>query len=375
MDTLFDYLKWRGDLALSDLPLSIEDQLILATLVYVNYSGYVAPDETLSVRDASLRILSHGYKESDYRVKNDYRLLQEIVDAPRFSSLMLSDCVEHFDESSDRQFFAFTVHLPSSIIICYRGTDLSLAGWKEDFNMAFSDTVPAQKDALDYLVRVADRYRTPIMLCGHSKGGNLAVFAAANAPVKIRRRIVRVYNNDGPGFNEGSSTHALLPAIEDKVETLVPSSSVIGMLMEHTMDYRIVESSSFLIFQHDPYSWLFDGPHFKYSDSRSLDSLVADKVASDWLSSITPEEREKFVDVLFTLFGKAGIRSFRGYSKQMFLKAPEFLKAFLMLPKDQKSMFIHVVNNLFKAFAGSLFHRGEEQEAIEFSDNDFLPQV
>lgn len=360
---------------MSSIPFSIEDQLILSTLVYINYASYVSEDEVLTVKEASLRILSHGYKESDYRVKNDYRLLEEIVDAKRFASLTLSDCVEHFDEQSDHQFFAFTIHLPSSVIICYRGTDLSLAGWKEDFNMAFSDTVPAQRDALDYLLLVAGKYKGPILICGHSKGGNLAVFAAANAPEKIKKRIVRVYNNDGPGFNENSSTHALLSSLDGRVDTLVPSSSVIGMLMEHSMDYCVVESSSFLIFQHDPYSWVFDGPHFKYADSRSRDSIVLDKAASDWLSSITPEEREKFVDVLFTLFGKAGIKSFRGYSKQMFLKAPEFIKAFLMLPKDQKNMFIHVVNNLFKAFAGSIFYREDPQETIEFSDNDFLPQV
>ena len=360
---------------MSNIPFSIEDQLILSTLVYINYASYVSEDEVLTVKEASLRILSHGYKESDYRVKNDYRLLEEIVDARRFASLSLSDCIEHFDESSDRQFFAFTIHLPTSVIICYRGTDLSLAGWKEDFNMAFSDTVPAQRDALDYLLRVAGKYKGPILLCGHSKGGNLALFAAANAPEKIKKRIVRVFNNDGPGFNENSSTHCLLPSLEGRVDTLVPSSSVIGMLMEHSMEYCVVESSSFLIFQHDPYSWVFDGPHFKYADSRSRDSIVLDKAASDWLSSISPQEREKFVDVLFTLFGKAGIKSFRGYSKQMFLKAPEFIKAFLMLPKDQKNMFIHVVNNMFKAFAGSIFYKEDPQEAIEFTDNDFLPQV
>ena len=345
---------------ITNLPLSIEDQLILSTLCYVNYGAFVSPDEKITIGEASHRVEMAEFDIENFRCRRDYDLVKAIQEAPRFADLYMSDIREFFEDS--RQFFAMTVHLPKEKLIVYRGTDLSLEGWKEDFEMAYEDVVPSQKDALEYLMDISKKYRGKLSITGHSKGGNLAVYAAANASPRVRGRINRVYNNDGPGFHEDSPTHHLIPLIEDKVTTIVPASSIIGLLMEHTEDYLIVESNSTMIFQHDPYSWVFDGPHFMWSDSRNSDSFFMDRVAADWLRGMSKEAREQFIDTLFALFGAVGLDSFRGLTKNVIFRFPEFIRAFRKLPKESRLQFKSVIDALFHIANQTLFHGSEKED-------------
>lgn len=365
VDTIFDYVKWRGDLPFSSLPLTCEDQLVLADLAYVNFSCVMNQEETLTLYDAAIRMLSRSYIVDDYRDRKDYVFLSEIISKVRFSSLCLSDVVNNFDEEMTKQFFALTFHLPDgSLVISYRGTDMSLTGWKEDFNMSFEDTVPSQKDALSYLNRIAAKYKGKIFLTGHSKGGNLAVYATANASKRIQQRIVRVFNNDGPGFNEESRTYSILSSIADKVVTIVPSSSIVGMLLEHLPSYRVIESTSVSIFQHDPYTWCFDGPHFAYKENLSDDSLMMNRILSTWIKSLSREKRETFVDSLFSIFGNAGIKTFRLNSTDVIMRGPDFIRAYFSLAREERKMLKDVTMSLAR-IAGEMFFDHDEEKGKE----------
>ena len=272
--------------------------------------------------------------------------------------------VEIYEEMT-KQFFALTFHLPDgSLVISYRGTDMSLTGWKEDFNMSFEDTVPSQKDALSYLNRIAAKYKGKIFLTGHSKGGNLAVYATANASKRIQQRIVRVFNNDGPGFNEESRTYSILPSIADKVVTIVPSSSIVGMLLEHLPSYRVIESTSVSIFQHDPYTWCFDGPHFAYKENLSDDSLMMNRILSTWIKSLSREKRETFVDSLFSIFGNAGIKTFRLNSTDVIMRGPDFIRAYFSLAREERKMLKDVTMSLAR-IAGEMFFDHDEEKGKE----------
>lgn len=348
MDNLFSYLKWRGDLEFSCLPFNIEDQLILSTLIYVNFGPFIKEGECLTIKEASERVLAVPYKAENFRVKNDFKLLEAIVKAPRFSSLYISDVEEHFDTGS-RQFFAFTVHLKRAKLIVFRGTDNTVTGWKEDFAMAYEDEVPSQRDALKYLMRVARRYRGSLVIAGHSKGGNLAVYAAVNASDVVKKRILKVYNNDGPGFNEHNRTCQMVHGMDDRIVTIVPSSSIIGMLMCHSSDYLVVDSSARLIFQHDPYSWVFDGPCFKYLPERSQDSIVFESVISSWLKDASRKEREVFVDAAYKCFSAMGIDSFAGNSLEILFRAPEMIKQYKALSNDEKKVMKKLISGLIRA--------------------------
>ena len=349
----------------SSLPLTCEDQLVLADLAYVNFSCVMNQEETLTLYDAAIRMLSRSYIVDDYRDRKDYVFLSEIISKVRFSSLCLSDVVNNFDEEMTKQFFALTFHLPDgSLVISYRGTDMSLTGWKEDFNMSFEDTVPSQKDALSYLNRIAAKYKGKIFLTGHSKGGNLAVYATANASKRIQQRIVRVFNNDGPGFNEESRTYSILSSIADKVVTIVPSSSIVGMLLEHLPSYRVIESTSVSIFQHDPYTWCFDGPHFAYKENLSDDSLMMNRILSTWIKSLSREKRETFVDSLFSIFGNAGIKTFRLNSTDVIMRGPDFIRAYFSLAREERKMLKDVTMSLAR-IAGEMFFDHDEEKGKE----------
>ena len=332
----------------SILPFTLEDQLILATLVYTNFSPFVSKDEKITIKEAVERVLSVDYRPENFRVKNDYLLLKAIKDAPRFSSLYVSDIEEHFDRGVT-QFFALTLHLDEAKLIAYRGTDNTVTGWKEDFDMAYEAEVPSQREALKYLNRIARKYSGPLMLTGHSKGGNLSVYAAANTSDRVKRRIRAVYNNDGPGFNEESRTHETIASISDKITTLIPECSIIGMLMEHSDDYYIVSSSARHIFQHDPYSWIFDGPRFKLASERTQYSILFERVISTWLKNASKEEREGFVEGAFKCLSATGVDNFSASSFELLFRTPEVIKSYRALDAKEKAVMKKVVVKLIQA--------------------------
>lgn len=333
---------------LSILPFTLEDQLILATLSYANFGPYVKSDEKITIKEATERLLKINYKPENFRVKNDYKLVEAIMNAPRFSSLYISDIEEHFDKGL-KQFFAFTVHLKRAKLIVYRGTDNTVTGWKEDFDMAYEPEVPSQAEALKYLNKIARRYSGSLLLTGHSKGGNLSIYAAANASESIRKRIIAVFNNDGPGFNEENRTHETFHLIADRTVTLVPRASIIGMIMEHSDDYHIVESTARLIFQHDPYTWVFDGPKLKFVEERTPNSIMFERVISTWLKSATREERAGFVDASFKCLSGIGVENFSGSSFEIIFRTPEVIKIYRSLDPKEKAVMKKVVVKLIQA--------------------------
>lgn len=188
--------------------------------------------------------------------KEDQQLLTQLLQSPRYADILLDGYENIFDPVRQEQFAALTLHLPDgSAAVAFRGTDGTLVGWKEDFNMAFSTVVPAQLDAVRYLSDVAERTQGGIYLCGHSKGGNLAVYAAAFCAPEVQQRILGVRNFDGPGFTQQVLSQTGFARILPRVRTYLPRSSVVGMLLEHEEAFTIVESRSVGIYQHNVYQW------------------------------------------------------------------------------------------------------------------------
>ena len=257
MACILDYLDWRGDLPLQAVPFCEVDAVILTRLSYLPFGGIVG-EAPVSLGDAAARVRRLLGPEGDGReVRNgrDLLLLDALVDSPRFSALSLAGYVERFDKEAEKQFSAITVLLPDGIFVAYRGTDGTVIGWKEDFNMGFADHVPAQTDAMAYLEEAAGRYPGTIRVGGHSKGGNLAVYAAAFCAPEIQARILSVQNNDGPGFPDAVAVRESFRRIWPRVHTYLPQSSVVGLLMGHGEAYTIVHSTNSGLKQHDMYSW------------------------------------------------------------------------------------------------------------------------
>ena len=236
------------------------------------------------------------------RVPLDLQLLQQAANSTRFGSVRLFRYVESFQEQQEQQFSATTFLLDNdTAYVAFRGTDNTLVGWKEDFNMSFQSEVPSQTAAAAYLQEFSALPIHHILVGGHSKGGNLAVFAAVKAPPVLQARIQAVYNNDGPGFCSDILHSIAYYQILHKVHTFVPEASIVGMLLEHEEDYQVIASTQHGFLQHDPYSWCVNGADWYYLPETSSTSQRLDVSLKHWIASMQPAERERMVDTIFHL--------------------------------------------------------------------------
>jgi hypothetical protein len=310
MANIMDYLRWRGDLSFSQDPPNEVDALIFSALSYIQFGCEVEtePRAPKRLREAAADFSALVDIQSRIRVKNDLELLQLAAGSRRFGNSRLCMYRDLYIPEQETQFAAVTFLLDDdSLFLAFRGTDYTLTGWKEDFNMTFQQTVPAQRLALQYTREVAMEYSQPMRLGGHSKGGNLAVFAAARCGPLIQPRIVEVYNQDGPGFTEYLMGDPGYLAMVPRIQTLIPQSSVIGMLLEHEEEYRIVKSKTVSLLQHDPYSWEVMGKNFLAMEELTADSKFLDVTIKNWFADMTNQQRNQLVDVMFGLLGAGGV--------------------------------------------------------------------
>lgn len=307
MANIFDYLKWRGDLTFTQDPVNAVDALIFSALVYIHYSGTV--EETpVTLREAAEEFFSQDDLEDSFRVKNDLELLRAAADTVRFGLAKICMYRDQLIPELETQFAALTFLLDDgTMFLAFRGTDSTLTGWKEDFNMSFQQIVPSQRMAVEYVRDVEAAYMLPMRLGGHSKGGNLAVFAAARSLPARQKRILEVYNNDGPGFTDYMMGDPGYLAMVPRIRTFIPQSSVIGMLLEHEEPYTVVRSKNVGILQHDPYSWEVMGNGLVTMQEVTYSSQFMDATIKAWFAEMTDQERGQLVDEMFSLLGTGDV--------------------------------------------------------------------
>ncbi|KAB7789416.1 DUF2974 domain-containing protein [Bifidobacterium cebidarum] len=279
-----------------------------------------------------------------------HTLFQTCARSPRFADVRLGAVVEHINRGEQTQFAAATFQLPDgrnrrnpthkgTLVISFRGTDDSLIGWKEDFNMTFQYPVPAQRAASAYLDTVARLWAGPIMLVGHSKGGNLAIYAAMNADASVQKRIRHVYSLDSPGFPPHVVSSPAYRAIQPKVTKIVPSSSIVGMIFDTPEPCRVVASDSQGIMQHSAYTWQVDGDRFVTEPDLSSSSQLFNEELNQWITNLTTEQRERAVDALFTVLGATGANSFSEMMSRFPASLPSMFGAFVGLtPEDRRHL-------------------------------------
>lgn len=310
MTNMFDYLTWRGDLTFTQDAVNSVDALVFSTLSYIRYAGELEndPASVVTLKAAADTLLSQEIPESRYRSKTDLELLRAAADTLRFGSTRLCMYRDRLVPEQETQFAAMTFLLDDgTMFLAFRGTDYSLVGWKEDFNMSFQQVVPAQLLAEQYVRDVGAEYFLPMRLGGHSKGGNLAVFAAARSSPMLQKRILEVYNNDGPGFTDYLMGDPGYLAMVPRIKTFVPQSSVIGMLLEHEEPYSVIRSKSVGVMQHDPYTWEVLGKSFIPVPEITQSSVFLDATIKTWYADMTDQERNQLVDVLYQVLSADGV--------------------------------------------------------------------
>lgn len=312
MANVFDYIRWRGDLSFSQDPPNAVDALIFSSLVYLRFSGSVEewPEEPMLLREAAEEFFTLEDKEKRGRNSNDLKLLRSAADSARFGFTKIVHYRQQFAPEQDTQFAAMTFLLDDgSLMLAFRGTDNTLVGWKEDFNMSFRQTIPSQLLAVEYTREVYQNYVAPMRLCGHSKGGNLAVFAAARSSPMLQNWIMGVYNNDGPGFTNYLMGDPGYRAMVPKIRTYVPQSSIIGLLMEHEEPYTIIHSTQLSLLQHDTFSWEIMGKDFITVEEITEDSRFLNAAIKTWFNEMDNDQRSLLVDTMFSMLESGNVDS------------------------------------------------------------------
>lgn len=324
MDNMISYLKWRGDLTFKKFPICEADYLVFSQLAYITFDDEVSP--SFSCNTTVKTAAENAYQKLKDSPKKLIRhaenmlFLQEIITSPRFCDLPVCGYVDILNREKEEQFSAITFLIPdaselsgTACVVAFRGTDANIVGWKEDFNMAFSNAVPAQIDAVKYLEKVAEEFPlNHIYVCGHSKGGNLAVYSAAFCNQDVRDRVVQIRSLDGPGFSEEIIKTESFQEILDRTSTVVPSSSVVGILLEHAESFSVIRSyATDGPFQHDPFTWEINRDSYVYVEEITDITKYIDSTITRWLFDMTPELREQFINSLYKIVSETGVEDIR----------------------------------------------------------------
>ena len=355
---MFDYFSWRGDLRFSQSPFNPVDNIIFSQLSYLPMDGIVPgldSDETISIGEAAAILGKRLKRKSDslHRqliFKDDPGFISAIGSSERFKHCGLAGYVNHIDISSEKQFSVVSVIIDkTSSFIAFRGTDANIIGWKEDLNMGFSEVIPSQLEAVEYLETMAKKIKGPLRLGGHSKGGNLAVYAAAFCRAMTRRRIRAIYSNDAPGFHRKVIESKGFAEIRGRIQSFVPQSSVVGMLLEHGDDYTVIKSAQTGIMQHELYSWEVSHNDMIRLDEVSQGSRFLDKTLREWINGLDYEHRQQFADALYTILSATQAKSFPELSKDWFKSVGLMLQSLKNIDESTRTLMGKTLAALFRA--------------------------
>lgn len=312
MSNVIDYLTWRGDLTFEQDTFGNADALILSCLSYVNLDGIVPGPGKGSIKlseasDLFFRLHTEDELKADKSlIKFAPGLLKNMAGTKRFGDALLSSYVNRTDLSVELQFAALKITTSDGIdFISFRGTDDTIIGWKEDFNLSYK-TVPAENEAVEYLQNEGQSNLRTMRLGGHSKGGHLAVYAASGVTGDIAERIACIYNCDGPGFNRETYESEQYRSLNGRIVRIIPQGSIIGRLLECDTEPVITASSEIGLMQHDPLSWQITGKDFVTVQNTDQFSDLFKKTMTGWLEQMSFEERKFFIDDLFAVFAASG---------------------------------------------------------------------
>jgi len=355
MNTIIDYLDWRGDLSFNQDPLNEVDNLIFSVLSYSDFSGVVPGLDkpgSVTLQEAADRIGPAPHEVTTNLTRSFFAalplLLEKCAQTERFANLELSHYIDRIEFAKAEQFSAVVFSLDEQLhFIAFSGTDDTLAGWKEDLEMSFREAVPAQRDATRYAQAVIANLSGNFYLGGHSKGGNLAVYAAAHLTPEEQQRIIAVYNNDGPGFLANIIEKEGYQRIIHKVTTFIPQSSVAGILLEHEEKFQIIRSNETGLMQHNAFSWEVLGKHFVYEQELSKSSLVLSQAIRAWLNNISLEERSQFVEALFKVIDATGAKTLSELSEDKLATARAMITTFTQMEEETQNVLKKVLESFF----------------------------
>ena len=349
MKNIITYTKENLD-TFENYPFNSVDSLILSSAAYIHFPD-IFPDisnwKGMQLKDL---YMAEYFEEMFHNIplsEDTRELFFALAASPRFRSIRVMGYTEQFDLASEKQFSATTFQVtPNLYYIAFRGTDSTLVGWKEDFNMAFKSPIPSQEEAVRYIEKASLYCNGKILTGGHSKGGNLAVYAAAKCRENVQSRISKIYSHDGPGFLESTLESPEFQTISSRIEKTLPQSSVIGMMLEHRENFDIVKSNTLGLLQHNQFTWEIEGNNFIYIEKLTKNARFTDKTLTDWLKQLSEKEREGFVDALYKVLTSNNLTSIDDFRAEWQSAIPATLHAISQLDADTKKLILHTLKKL-----------------------------
>ena len=375
MADIMEYLLWRGDITFDQSPFNDVDNLILSQIAYVNFDHIVPgiDDATsLSLEEAS-KLFHQMHSEKELEEDKSFirlapLLLKRAATTNRFKAIRLTNYVSKLDYKEEKQFSALHYELSDALsYVAFRGTDDTILGWKEDFNMSFMEAVPSQIEAVTYLNTTLANTDKHYYVGGHSKGGNLAIYSAVNCNDDLSSKILKIYNNDGPGFNSDTLNSEKYKQIASKITTFVPQSSFIGILLEHEEDYTVIKSKQIGFMQHDAMSWEVLGPNFVTCEELSRGSQILDTTFKAWMAELSEAQREQFIDALYNILETTGAKTLTDLSNSRLKKINQLIKSYNATDEATKAMLSKIIGQLtstyYQVFKDSILPKSIKSKA------------
>ena len=354
MADIFDYLTWRGDVPFSADPFNLVDNLVLSELAYTDFTGVLSDSfRKTSVLTADKKYFEMHSREEAEESSNHYVkapiLMDGMLSGRRFSDVKFIKYLDVINTDKDMQISAVTCLLnDGSAYVAFRGTDTTIVGWKEDFNMSYLPDTEGQLSAVRYLNEVGTWFKGPLRVGGHSKGGNFAVYAAAFCNREIQDRIINVYTNDGPGFRNEVMSREGYKNILPRVVSIVPETSIIGMLLTSNVKHIVVKSNDKGINQHFATTWQIERNRFVLTKPSPIGTFIKNS-QKEWLSNIDDESREKFVNTLFLMFEETGMDTFSEMKENMLEAGERMYSTLKGLSKERQKEMRDIIDGLLKS--------------------------
>ncbi len=380
MKNMLDYIKEFGHVSFEERAFSEIDALVLTELEYLPLEKVVPSDENgenfVTVKEIAEYMQEHKqelFDENPMMITEErHEVSQVIADAPRFQSLKFFGVVSVWDKDTTKQFAAVTVEVePSVRLVVFRGTDETLIGWKEDFLMTYSPLVAAQTDAKEYLAKQASLFDGDLMVSGHSKGGNLAIYAAATQEEDVQLRIVDIFCFDSPGLYRSVLETKGYQNIVPLAMRYIPQDSLVGLMLESEVPYVIVKSNATGAMQHSAMTWEIEDGQFIKMEKLTKNSQLNDQTFKKWTESVSDEELELFWNVFFELLFSVGIDTVNDLYGQFMHYVQEFLKAAGDMDEEKRELLTRIalllVSTRFEVWKDSL----DMSEMVPFE----LPEV
>lgn len=309
MGNIISFLKENGEIPFADKEWGAVDALILSQLAYFNFDGIVSgvaeAKPPVSMEEIRLRADFQNLFSVKWYKEELREFFECMVAARRYHNMKVNYYENKIDEERQTQFCAVTFFLgDGSTAVAFRGTDDALSGWKEDFNMAYMTPVPSQEMSRSYMEKVGallKRRKGALYLMGHSKGGNLAVYAAVHCDKKMQEKIQTVYNFDGPGFRPEFWARMNHEAIRGKIRKLIPQSSFVGMIMQQDKEYEVTANNATGMLQHLPLTWRVEGDDFVYLTQVEEHRMLLNEEINEWILSLSQDELIAFLEAVYYL--------------------------------------------------------------------------